>query len=71
MPFFFFFLRSIFKKVSRLEIYKKFIRMVYAPYASLLKFESEKCKSSDQHRASLKQSFWRKQNDFEVNPEKQ
>ena len=45
--------------------------MVYAPYASLLKFESEKCKSSDQHRASLKQSFWRKQNDFEVNPEKQ
>lgn len=39
--------------------------------ASLLKFESEKCKSSDQHRSFLKQSFCRKKDCFEAIPGKQ
>lgn len=38
--------------------------------ASLLKFESEKFQSSNEH-IFLIQSFWRKQDTFEVNPEKQ
>lgn len=39
--------------------------------ASLLRFVLEKCKSSDQHRPFLKQSFWRKKDCFEASPEKQ
>ena len=39
--------------------------------ASLLKFESEKCKSTGQHKSFLKQSFQKKQDYFEANPEKQ
>ena len=38
---------------------------------SLLRFVLEKCKSSDQHRPFLKQSFWRKKDCFEASPEKQ